>query len=60
MFLQEEPHGRNKVFRLKVTTQAVETVWAKSGGLRGKVRVSGFEARKFGVTNLTQTAERRL
>lgn len=41
MFLQEEPHGRNKVFRLKVTTQAVETVWAKSGGLRGKARVSG-------------------
>lgn len=35
MFLQEEPHGRNKVFRLKVTTQAVDTVWAKSGGLRG-------------------------
>lgn len=40
MFLQEEPHSHNKVFRLKVTTQAVDTVGDKSGA-SGKARASG-------------------
>jgi len=44
MFLQEEPHGRNKVFRLKVTTQAVDIQSGLSRGDSGVcvVKIEGL------------------